>query len=368
MFTRRSVKVLSQVRSFATDAGEASSTPKMDTLLEKLASITNTKSSPSNGNQTMISQSKGKKKMYNGQKRNSKPYTKDNSFQSFKKTDSRNFNKEGNQKKRGTDSVSRTIQTVSHFDRFKNPKKTVTGNTESETKLNNIGLSFADLQEARALYIRSKLNPSKNINLNTNENSVYSFLHSRAVHKAESYDLDSNKFSKFKDIPNIYKSTQISKSELELSKDKLGYDAKSRILRALEQITTKRGFKLNDVEKKNVNYLPYNGLLYPYSNTTLPNNLARPKANLSNFSNIPEDEIATTIATVVRGERPELIFNSKETYKTEQLKVNAQVVVNGLNRNSQLQVDNLHISMSKVMLGKEPIKILPQPIIAPKKL
>lgn len=374
MFSRSSIRLsFNQIRCYATETAESSSATadngKMENLLDKLASITN-QSNNSSSKSTMTS-----KKKYNSQRQrkdSSKSFTGNNDR---RRNDHRRNEQKRNDQRRGTSSNrSRPVQTVSHFDRFKHPKKSISSNSNSnsnskENQLNSIGLSYADLQEARALFIRRKVNqPISSNYLKTADNLIYNFFNSRANHKSTIYDLNNDKFSNFKSKSNIYKVNELSKSELELSKDKLGYDTKSRILRALELLTIKRGFKLIDSVKQNVSYLPFNGLLYPYANTTLPNNLSRPKANLTNLSNISEIEISSTISSVVKGERPELKYNPNENFKTDQLKINAQVVVNGLNRNSQLQVDNIHKSMSNVMLGKEPVKALPQPIFAPMKI
>ncbi|GAV28842.1 hypothetical protein PMKS-002319 [Pichia membranifaciens] len=241
------------------------------------------------------------------------------------------------------------------------PKETMLGKQKGKNTRNNRKPNNANNQ-------RRKVAEGSPATLHTGEAAVFDFFYSRAVHKAAKYDWKADKFAQFEDTPEVYRAAEVSKPDLELSKDKMGYDTKSRVLRALEQITTKRGFKLSDIEKKNDSYLPYTALLYPYANTTLPNNLERPRANLKNLASVPEEEISATIASVVRGQRPELVYNPQENFKTEQLKINAQVVVNSLNRNAQLQVDNLHKSMAKVMLGQQPIKTLPQPVFPPKKL
>lgn len=389
MFARRGVRVFKQARLFATEAGEnasasapasadananaAADNGKMNNLLEKLAAITDSKPAAAQKS-TMIPQKRRNNSNNNNRDQQNGKNASTRSNKNYNNNANRNRNRRTNNntdaRRAGSNNNNRR-QTVSHFDRYRNPKKSLASSAtnSSNGQLNSTGLSFADLQEARALYIRNKVDkPSVAVDLHISELSVFDFIHSRAVHKTQVYDVKNEKFAKFHDPSNIYQVSKVSKADLELSKDKLGYDTKSRILRALEQITRKRGFKLKDVYKKNVNYLPYNALSYPYANTTLPNNLNRPKANLSNLSNISEEEIKATIATVVKGERPELIYDPKKEYKTEQLKVNAQVVVNNLNRNAQLQVDNLHLSMAKVMLGNEPIKSLPQPILAPKNL
>ena len=375
MFAKRGAKAFSQVRYMATEAGAGdapASNGKMENLLEKLASIT------SNGpagtpKETMLGKPKGKnirnnRKPYNANNQRSAKGNRKDASSRNNNNNNRNKNSERNNQRRGTGRRAHTVQTVSHFDRFKNPKKSSTASTRADNPLNADGLSFADLQEARALFIRRKVAEGSPAKLHTGEAAVFDFFYSRAVHKAAKYDSKADKFAQFEETPQVYRAAEVSKPDLELFKDKMGYDTKSRVLRALEQITTKRGFKLSDIEKKNDSYLPYTALLYPYANTTLPNNLERPRANLKNLANVPEEEISATIASVVRGQRPDLVYDPQENFKTEQLKINAQVVVNSLNRNAQLQVDNLHKSMAKVMLGQQPIKTLPQPVFPPKKL
>ncbi|ODQ47444.1 hypothetical protein PICMEDRAFT_15391 [Pichia membranifaciens NRRL Y-2026] len=378
MFAKRGVKAFSQMRRMATEAGAGDapvSNGKMESLLEKLASIT------SNGpagaaEETMLGKAKGKNSRGNrkpnnaNNQRSAKGNRKDASSRNNNRNNrpSRNNSSERNNQRRGTGRRPHTVQTVSHFDRFKNPKKSSTASQREDGLLNAAGLSFADMQEARALFIRRKVSDGGAATLHTGDAAVFNFFHSRAVHRANNYGPRADQFARFEETPNVYRAAEVSKPDLELSKDKMGYDTKSRVLRALEQITTRRGFKLSDVERKNDSFLPATALLYPYANTTLPNNLERPRANLKHLASVPEEEISATLAAVVRGQRPELVYNPKEDFKTEQLKINAQVVVNSLNRNAQLQVDNLHKSMAKVMLGQQPIKTLPQPLFPPKKL
>jgi hypothetical protein len=368
MFSKSAAKVLVHARTFASEVPE---TNKMDNLLKKLADITSSNSPSSNSSTTMMKKSSKKqfKNASNGEKREKKE------FKSFnKRNNQRNrntYNKNNNERRglQNSSSFSNTRQTVSHYDKYKNAKKVnPSGSSPDSTILNTEGLSLAELQKEKALYIRRKENVQESIVPNTPDINVFNFVASRALHKSLIYDLKADKFAKFNDPLNKYTLTPVNKAELELIKDKLGYDTKSRLLRALEQITTKRGFKLLDANKTSVQYLPYNALLYPFANTTLPSNLQRPVANLKNLSNVSPDEITSTLATVVKGVRQELVFDANKNYKTTQLKVNAQVVANSLNRNSQLQVDNLHQTMAQVMVGEQPVKTLPQPILAPKKI
>lgn len=385
MFAKNTFRSLVTVRGLATEATASEKTPSsMNSLLSKLAAIT--ENNVPSGAGTMVKKipkkqnrnaARGEKKEF---KRNNDRRDKDNNKKFSNNTTRRNNNNTRNDEKRGfsnsnRSSFGRTEQTVSHYDKFHKAKAASTlanpslSASSSASFLNNEGLSFAEIQKQRALYIRRKNGSTESkIELSTPEVNVLKFIASRALHKAENYDLRSNSFAKFSDPSNKYTVPVVSKPELELLKDKLAYDTKSRLLRALEQITTKRGFKLLDVNKSNVKYLPYTALLYPFANTTLPNNLDRPVANIKSLSNISPVEIQQTIDTVVKGKRQELIFDSNKNYKTAQLKVNAQVVVNALNSNSQFQVDNLHTTMAKVMVGEQPIKNLPEPILPPKKV
>lgn len=372
--------------SEAASATNAAAAPdgKMNSLLAKLSSITD--ASPSASSNEMI---KSSKKPY--QKRSSSSYTNNNKDEnrqarknvSRQKNSSnsgpqrRSFNNNrnnnnndnsGNNQSFRRNNAPRERQTVSHFDKIRNSKKSSPVITKSEAALNESGLSFADLQEQKALYIRRKLNAQSNIEINTPVKAVHDFITSRVKHRNQIYDPISAQFSEFKGANNTFKLKTVNQAELELSKDHMGYSTESRLLRAMEQLTRKRGFKLFDAEKNNSQYLPLNANIYPYANTTLPNNLARPFANLKNLSNISKEEIRFTLATVVKGERQELVVDPNTKFPTEQAKVNAYVVVNNLNRNAQLQVDNLHQSMAPVMLGNAPVKQLPQPIIAPKKI
>lgn len=369
-----------QVKHMATHASQAApagadataSQEKMSGLLEKLASITQ---APAKARVPTGKQDYKK----NRQNRNSDGRRDNASFNGNKRTPRRNGNnsqqrdnrnsQERSDRRGGYKSNSRTVQTVSHFDRIKNPKKTVAESSKSQGSfINEKGLSFAELQEQRAFYIRRKLQSESNIVPTTPEIQIFNFEYSRAVHKTLKYAPRENPFTSFKEPRKEFQFETVSREELELSKDKMGYDAKSRLLRALETICNRRGYKLLDHAKSNVQYLPLTANLYPFANTTLPNNLKRPHASLKSLTNVAPEEIKSTIESVVLGHRNELKFDEKQNFKTAQLRVNAQVVVNALNRNAQLQVDNLHHSIANVALGNGPVKSLPKAILPPKKV
>lgn len=259
-------------------------------------------------------------------------------------------------------------KTVSDFDRYKNKKSKdeVARNVQS---LNDKGMKFADELEQKALFIRRKTSNETQPVVPTFANKVtHQFINARINHHANVYAQSEDKFAEFKNTAKPYRPQIINKLELNLSKDKIAHNTESRFLKALEQITMRRGFKLVDSVKTNVEYLPANATLYPYANNTLPSNLKRLVANLKNLKNISPEEVNSTIAAVVRGIRPELKFDPTKEYKTPQLRVNAQVVVNGLNRNAQLQVDNLHAAIAPALIGEKPVKSIPQPVIAPLKV
>ena len=394
MIAKNTIRVAAaQIRCMATEA-PAKDSNTMENLLSKLAAITKeaapnasyinmTKErapmkSSNRSNSKSSSQGdkfSGEKKSFGG--KNNKRNDNYNPSNKYKKNGKKQFNKSNNERRgyNASGRGGRTVQTVSHFDRIRNPTAAAAAATATATAggassgLNSEGLSFADQQEQRALFIRRKLEPtSVSDSPSFPAAQVFKFLTSRVAHEHNLYKYKGDKFAEFKEAPSQYQLAPVSKAELELTKDKMGYDAKSRVLRALEQITTKRGFKLLDAVKTNVPYIPYNSMIYPYANTTLPNNLRRPVANIKNLSNVSSEEVAFTIATVVKGKRQELQFDASAQYKTPQLKVNAQVVVNGLNRNAQLQVDNLHYALAPTMLGEAPVKSLPKAELPPKKL
>lgn len=364
MFTCRGLRFAAQVRCMATEADaavnvskNATTDDKVSSLLSKLSAITN---EPLENADTMIKKTKKPKRN-----------TRENMEQRQSKRNNARVDRSASnspQRRFNDKKYAKKTQTVSRFDKIRNKEKKLQSEDSAESSLNQAGTNFADLQEQKALYIRRKLQDKKPINIVTPGKLVYDFIASRALHKSQIYDPLTDKFAQLKTPANVFKVAKVNKTELELSKDKMAYDTKSRLLRALEQLTLKRGFKLFDVEKRNVQYLPDSAYIYPYANTTLPNNLQRPFANLKNLNNISKEEVQYTFATVVRGERPELTIDPNAKYPTERAELNAHVVVNNLNRNAQLQVDNLHKSMATVMLGEAPIKTLPHPVLAPKKI
>ncbi|TID14859.1 hypothetical protein CANINC_004530 [Pichia inconspicua] len=365
MFTCRGLRLVVQARFLATEADAALNAAKNDTthdemnsLLNKLSAIT---SEPIQNPNTVI----GKTKRSGNHKRNDNREQRENRRNNARSDRSTSFSP---QRRSNDNRYAKKTQSISHFDKIRNKKTNSQTEESSETSLNQAGVNFADLQEQKAQYIKRKLQDQKSLDIVTPGQLVYNFISSRALHKTQIYDPLSDKFAQLKTPENVFKVAKVSKAELELSKDKLAYNTKSRLLRALEQLTNKRGFKLSDVAKKNVQYLPNSAYIYPYANTTLPNNLQRPFANLKNLNDISKEEVEYTFATVVRGERPELSVDPNTDFPTERAKLNAHVVVNNLNRNAQLQVDNLHKSMASVMLGEAPIKSLPHPILASKKI
>lgn len=370
------------VRKYATAAGAggAAATPasKMSDLMSKLSSIVD------NGSKTqkqgMIKTDKRRSKFNPNNNNREKRENRDNrdnrdrskSFNTYKKrnNDRNNRNRDGKADKKFERKGGRSFErrTVSKYDKFN-----LSENEEiikPGSKINKEGLNFADYQEARALFIRRKLNTSAPaIELSDSNSRVLDFVYSRAQHRVNYYNKKSDKFNNnLNDFK--YHPESISKADLDLSKDKIGYSTESRILQAIEILFNRRGFKLSDNVKNNVKYLPLTANLYPFANTTIPNSLDRPNANIENlsFSDIDENEIIELFDTVVKGKRPELVFNPDKTYPTEQMKINSQVVINALNSNAQLQVDNLHKILAQVFKGEKPLSELPQPVLPPKKI
>lgn len=252
-------------------------------------------------------------------------------------------------------------RTVSQYDRFRNPN-----NKKKVQSLNAKGDQFAQDTLEKAAFIKRKSQETVAFNLKSRHVIVKEFVDSVSKNGAR-FATQSDVFGKFYKNES-YQLENVNKTGLELSKDKLGYDAKSRMLRALEQIVTKRGFTLTDANKVNFQYLPLNSQLYPFANTTLPSNLMRNQTSLKKLGSVSPEEFASTVSRVVLGERPQLKFDPEVEYKTMQLRVNAQVVVNSLNNNSQLQVDGMNMVIAPVLMGSAPIKTLPQAVLAPKKI
>lgn len=269
--------------------------------------------------------------------------------------------KEASGQRRGNGKSREPPRTVSQYDRFRNPK-----NKKKTQTLNSKGDQFAQDSIAKAAFIKRKSVETADFNLKSRHVIVDEFVTSVAKHSPR-FAATATPFAKFYKNEH-YQLEEVNKAELELSKDKFGYDTKSRMLRALDQLVTKRGFKLTDGEKVNFQYLPFNSQLYPFANTTLPSNLMRNQTSLKTLGAIPESELQSTISSVVFGKRPMLKFDPTVQYKTEQLRVNAQVVINSLNNNAQLQVDGMSLGMAPVLLGDAPVKTLPQAVLAPKKI
>lgn len=375
MFARAGLKTIANARAMATEASGSSDLTK--NLLDQLATVAKTEAASS----TETANPPLKKKSFSrGENKDRKTSSNKPEFRNNKKTyqNNRSFNKspskrgsnyrtrEQKEESRGfSNSRSTERKTVSDFDRYRNKKSKDDIGRNVQT-LNDKGMKFAEELEEKAFFIRRKTSDDVKPVVPTFENKItHQFINARINHYANLYASSEDKFAEFKNTVKPYRPSIINKLELNLSKDKIAHNTESRFLKALEQITMRRGFKLLDSVKRNVEYLPQNSTLYPYANNTLPSNLKRSVANLKNLQSISAEEVDSTIASVVKGIRPELIFDPAKSYKTPQLKVNAQVVVNGLNRNPQLQVDNLHVAIAPALLGESPVKSIPQPVIAP---
>ena len=375
MFARAGLRTIANARGMATEASGSSDLTK--NLLDQLATVAKTEAASST---ETANPSLKKKSFSRGENKDRKTSSNKPEFRNNKKTyqNNRSFNKspskrgsnyrtrEQKEESRGfSNSRSTERKTVSDFDRYRNKKSKDDIGRNVQT-LNDKGMKFAEELEEKAFFIRRKTSDDVKPVVPTFENKItHQFINARINHYANLYASSEDKFAEFKNTVKPYRPSIINKLELNLSKDKIAHNTESRFLKALEQITMRRGFKLLDSVKRNVEYLPQTSTLYPYANNTLPSNLKRSVANLKNLQNISAEEVDSTIASVVKGIRPELIFDPTKSYKTPQLKVNAQVVVNGLNRNPQLQVDNLHVAIAPALLGESPVKFIPQPVIAP---
>ncbi|ODV86883.1 hypothetical protein CANARDRAFT_21866 [[Candida] arabinofermentans NRRL YB-2248] len=187
-------------------------------------------------------------------------------------------------------------------------------------------------------------------------------------HKKE-FDLNTKTLKRSpSELSYEYQLNPISATDLEFGKSKMGYDLKSRVMRAVDQITTKRGFPLGSLQWNGQKLVPANSKIYPYANPLLSTSLVRPLANLNHLSNVSPDEIKQTFDTTVRGLRAELPRSQEKNFKTEQSRVNAEAVANALNSNAQLKVDNLHMKMAPVFLEHGSLKQLPTAVNPPKKI
>lgn len=149
-----------------------------------------------------------------------------------------------------------------------------------------------------------------------------------------------------------------SVTELQLTKTKIPYDAKNRVLRALEQMAARRGYKLKDTFK--IAPIPSRAsAVYPFCDPMEPSNLAQGKSHLRLFDTIPESEVRATIDATVRGIRNELKPEAGASYKTEGLRLNSSVVINSLNSNAQMHVAGNHVKVAKVLTGHGQLKELP---------
>lgn len=258
---------------------------------------------------------------------------------------SKNVNKEARNNQRSKKRESKAApRTVSKYDRLRNKD-----GSKKDRVLNAKGQKFVSDATSKASYVARKTSEQAQIDLVSPRESLHQF-YGRIVATGANATV-----------------VQLSRSELELSKDKMGYDTSSRVLRALEQITQKRGFKLNDTAKSDFQILPATKHIYPYANGQMPSSLMRPNASLSQMK-ITREELLSVFSKVVFGHRDLIQFDPAAKYKTKQLRLNAQVVANSLNNNPQLQVDSLAQNLAPVLVGQAAIKDLPKPVLAPKKI
>lgn len=331
----------------------------MEQLMQKLNNLN--KAAPVK--ETAPAQAKAaSKKAFKGNKKKANFWGKNNQKgQRRERAEGKEAGASRNGQRGGQRNARQPPRTVSQYDRFRNP------NTKKKARsLNAKGDQFAQETLEKAAFIKRKSGDVAKIDIKSRHEIIDEFVSSVVKHEPR-FAAQCSPFAKFT-ANEHFQLENVNKAELELSKDKLGYDAKSRMLRALEQIVTKRGYTLTDANKVNFQYLPYNTQLYPFANTTLPANLMRNQATLKTLSNVSPQEIQETVGRVVLGQRPDIKFDPKAQYKTVQLRVNAQVVANSLNSNAQLQVDSLHAAMAPVLVGAAPIKTLPQAVLPPKKL
>lgn len=256
-----------------------------------------------------------------------------------------------------------TPRTFSRFDKFRNTDL----DSEQKQSLNQKGMDFASKLESRGLFI-SRKQQEVSVPVSTEKSRVTQFLSASLVHAVKNLPKPQAIAEAY---PSSYTPETLDKTDLTLSKDKIGYSEESRVLKALETLANSKGYKLSDKAARNsVTYLPNHCKSYPFGNTLLPTNLNRPASVLKNLSTaaIGKEEITAAFASIVKGIRPELKFDESKKYKTDQLKLNAQVVANGLNRNAQLQVDNIHASIAPILVGEAKVSSIPRPISVPIKL
>ncbi|KAH3666103.1 hypothetical protein OGAPHI_004292 [Ogataea philodendri] len=162
-----------------------------------------------------------------------------------------------------------------------------------------------------------------------------------------------------------YKLTEPDAAELEINKSKMGYSVKSRLLRALSTLSEQSGLSLDSA---NLGQSKLHGMskLYPFANPNVPKFGYSEVADLNSLSSTTDANVKKIIDSTVKGIRPELKFYKSNEFKTEQARVNAEVVSHGLNSNAQLQVDDMHVQLGNVFVGKGKLADIPKPLPASK--
>ncbi|KAG7863544.1 hypothetical protein KL919_000859 [Ogataea angusta] len=161
--------------------------------------------------------------------------------------------------------------------------------------------------------------------------------------------------------PLQYKIKEPSPGELELNKSQMAFSLRSRMLRAISKFSDQHGLALNST---NLGQSQLHGMnkLYPFANPNIPKAGFSKVSDIKSLSKSSGADFKNVIDTTVRGIRPELKFYKTGQFKTEQSRVNAEVVSHALNSNAQLQVDNMHVSIGRTLVGKGKLADLPQPL------
>ncbi|KAG7877965.1 hypothetical protein KL905_001231 [Ogataea polymorpha] len=161
--------------------------------------------------------------------------------------------------------------------------------------------------------------------------------------------------------PLQYKIKEPSPGELELNKSQMAFSLRSRMLRAISKFSEQHGLALNST---NLGQSQLHGMnkLYPFANPNIPKAGFNKVSDIKSLSKSTGSDFKNIVDTTVRGIRPELKFYKTGQFKTEQSRVNAEVVSHALNSNAQLQVDNMHVSIGRTLVGKGKLADLPQPL------
>ncbi|KAG7709156.1 hypothetical protein KL914_001546 [Ogataea haglerorum] len=161
--------------------------------------------------------------------------------------------------------------------------------------------------------------------------------------------------------PLQYKIKEPSPGELELNKSQMAFSLRSRMLRAISRFSEEHGLALNST---NIGQSQLHGMnkLYPFANPTIPKVGFSKVSDVKSLSKSSGSDFKNIVDTTVRGIRPELKFYKSGQFMTEQSRVNAEVVTHALNSNAQLQVDNIHVSIGRTLIGKGKLADIPQPL------